>query len=243
VKLTTTAHSGVFFFPFFYSASREKQGKAFLFVREHRGERMAFSEFKTIAEVQERYKIAYKEDVFIPERDALPSVVFMEDFEFNKKNIDIFTSEASRSEVVISPLLREMYKKYCEKYSFWIQKSISFDEVLTGTPDYIFSKKSSLGKTVLEVPLVIVVEAKRNDFEQGWGQCLAELVAAQKMNENAERPVYGVVTDGNLWQFGCLRGKIFTRDTGNFTIDHLGRLYGALDFLAELAGQDEACEA
>jgi hypothetical protein len=38
-----------------------------------------------------------------------------------------------------------------------------------------------LGKTVLEAPMVIVVEAKKNDFEQGWGQCLAELAASQKL--------------------------------------------------------------
>ena len=29
-------------------------------------------------------------------------------------------------------------------------------------------------------PLIICVEAKKNDFEQGWGQCLAELVAGPK---------------------------------------------------------------
>jgi hypothetical protein len=36
--------------------------------------------------------------------------------------------------------------------------------------------KSELGKKVLESPLLAVVEAKKNDFEQGWGQCLAESV-------------------------------------------------------------------
>ncbi|MCI5138412.1 MAG: hypothetical protein D3922_08345 [Candidatus Electrothrix sp. AR1] len=200
---------------------------------------MSFSEFKNISEVQALYKIKYEEGLFLSGAEQMPSLAFMEDFEFSKENIDIFTSESSRSEIIISPLLREMYKKHCEKYSFWIQKGISFDEVLTGTPDYMFSKKSSLGKTVLEVPLVIIVEAKKNDFEQGWGQCLAELVAAQKINEDAERPVYGVVTDGNLWQFGRLRRDVFTRNTENFTVDHIAKLYGALEFLAGLVEQDE----
>lgn len=200
---------------------------------------MSFSEFKNIAEVQALYKIKYEEGVFLSGAEQMPSVGFLEDFAFSKENIDIFTSESSRSEIIISPLLREMYKKHYEKYSFWIQKGISFDEVLTGTPDYMFSKKSPLGKTVLEVPLVIIVEAKKNDFEQGWGQCLAELVAAQKINEDTERPVYGVVTDGNLWQFGRLRRDVFTRNTENFTVDHLARLYGALEFLAGLVEQDE----
>ena len=134
-----------------------------------------------------------------------PSEAFLSDFQFSKENIDIFTSEASRSELIISPLLRELYKKHSQDYSFWIQKNISYDSTLSGTPDYIFAKRSSLGKTVLETPIVVVVvEAKKNDFEHGWGQCLAELVASQKINDDATFPVYGIVTDGNLWQFGRL---------------------------------------
>jgi hypothetical protein len=203
--------------------------------------KMAFSDFKSISEVQERYNIKYEEGLFLAPDETMPSAEFIRDFEFSKENIDIFTSEASRSEIIISPMLREMYKKHCRKYSFWIQKGISFDAVLTGTPDYIFSRRSPLGKTVLEAPLVIVVEAKKNDFEQGWGQCLAELVAAQKINQDAERAVYGVVTDGNLWQFGRLRRDVFTKNAANFTVDHLAKLYGALECVVELVEQEDVC--
>ncbi len=200
---------------------------------------MAFSDFKNISEVQKRYKIKYEEASFILDKEINPSQSFIEDFEFNKKNIDIFTSEASRSEIIISPMLREMYKNHCDNYSFWIQKSISFDEMLSGTPDYIFSKKSSLGKTVLETPIVVVVEAKKNDFEQGWGQCLAELIASQKINGNPQRSVYGIVTDGNLWQFGRLKLDIFTKNEENYTIDSISKVYGALEFLANLVEQED----
>ena len=198
---------------------------------------MSFSEFKNIAEVQQLYNIKYQEESFIDAKELALSKAFLEDFEFNKANINLFTSEASRSELIISPLLREIYKRHYDKYSFWIQKSISFDKLLTGTPDYIFSKKSALGKTVLEKPLLIVIEAKKNDFEQGWGQCLAELVALQKINQDSEHVVYGVVTDGNLWQFGCLTEDVFCQNPENFTIDKLEKLFGALECLAKLAEQ------
>lgn len=190
---------------------------------------MAFSDFKTIADVQKRYKIKYAEVNFIVSQELSPPETFLKDFEFSKENIDIFTSEASRSEIIISPLLREVYKNHYRGYSFWIQKSIAYDETLSGTPDYIFSQRSELGKTVLEKPIVIVVEAKKNDFDQGWGQCLAELVASQKINDNSQRAVYGIVTDGNLWQFGRLIADTFTKNSENFTIDKLPRLYGALE--------------
>lgn len=200
---------------------------------------MAFSEFKTIADVQKKYQIEYREDRFILAREISPPETFLQDFEFCKQHIDIFTSEASRSEIAISPLLREVYKKHYTKYSFWIQKNMTYDSVLSGTPDYILSKKSALGKTVLEQPIVIIVEAKKNDFEQGWGQCLAELVAAQKLNDNPQKSVYGVVTDGNLWQFGKLLACRFTQNIENFTIDKLSKLYGALEYLIQLVERDD----
>ena len=188
---------------------------------------MSFSDFNNIADVQKQYKIKYQAENFISPKAIQLADKFLEDFEFCKRNIDIFTSEVSRSEIIISPLLREVYKKHYVRYSFWIQKSIAYDEVLCGTPDYIIATKSELGKTVLERPIIIVVEAKKNDFEQGWGQCLAELVAAQKLNENPQKSVYGIVTDGNLWQFGKLRADEFIKNAENFTIDNLSHLYGA----------------
>jgi len=195
---------------------------------------MAFSDFKSVAEVQQKYQIKYKEETFILPQELDPPDHLVKDFKFSKENIDIFSSEASRSEILISPLLREVYKNYYEKYSFWIQKGIVYDEILSGTPDYIISEKSELGKTVLEKPIVIIVEAKKNDFEQGWGQCLAELVASQKLNEDPEYPIYGIVTDGNLWQFGQLETQNFAQNPENFTIDKLPRLYGALNYIFQL---------
>jgi hypothetical protein len=195
---------------------------------------MAFSNFKSIADVQEKYPVKYAENIFITPQKAELSDSFITDFQFNQENIDIFTSEASRSEIIISPLLREVYKKYYSKYSFWIQKSITYDEILSGTPDYIIATKSPLGKTFLEKPIVMVVEAKKSDFEQGWGQCLAELIAAQKINKDELHPVYGIVTDGNLWQFGKLEKDVFVKNIENYTIDKLSLVYGALNYMMEL---------
>ena len=60
---------------------------------------------------------------------------------------------------------------------------------------------------MLGSPIIVVVEAKRSDFIEGWGQCLAGLVAAQKINDDNAIPVYGIVTDGALWEFGKIRGE------------------------------------
>ena len=116
----------------------------------------------------------------------------------------------------------------------WIDESLAYDETLTGTPDYFIATKSELGGRILGTPLIIVVEAKKNDFEVGWGQCLAELIAAQKINaqkikEHVAFPVYGIVTDGMMWQFGKLVGDTFTENLTPFSLGDMPRLFGAID--------------
>ena len=197
---------------------------------------MAFSDFKTIPEVQERFGIRYSEtDFFVVEDTLSPSEQFLQELEFTRQHINIFGSEAARCEAVIFPVLREVYKGYAEHYALWIKESMVYDEMLNGTPDYLIATKSELGKLIVGTPLIILVEAKKNDFEQGWGQCLAELVAAQKINNDVDFPVYGIVTDGTLWEFGQLVGDIFTRNITNFTLTNLSVLFGAVDFVFKAA--------
>ena len=58
---------------------------------------------------------------------------------------------------------------------------------------------------------------------------MAELVAAQKINDDTAFPVYGIVTDGTLWQFGRLIGDTFTQNRTDFTWANLPALFGAVD--------------
>lgn len=192
---------------------------------------MAFSDYKTIAQVQEEYNIKYLEADFIEIADLKPSDLFVKEFEFSEQNMDIYTSESSRCENIIYPVLREVYKSFIDKYTLWSHKSITYDAKLNGTPDYLFSTRSELGKTVLGFPIVIVVEAKKNDFSEGWGQCLAELIAVQKLNKAEELPVYGIVTDGELWQFGKLVSDKFTKSKLRITITDLDKIFGTISFL------------
>ena len=192
---------------------------------------MAFSDFKNISQAQKEFSIRYEEENFIQAEEVELSPNFKAEIEFSLENIDVFTSEAARTEVIIFPILREVYKRYNDTYSLWIQKPITYNERLTGTPDYLIATKSALGKTVLETPLVVIAEAKKNDFEQGWGQCLAELIAAQKINLNDRFAVYGIVTDGKLWEFGKLVENTFTKNIESYTVDHLPKLFGVLNFI------------
>ncbi|NOT59223.1 MAG: hypothetical protein HOP19_03250 [Acidobacteria bacterium] len=192
---------------------------------------MAFSDYKNISQVQKEFGIKFQEENFIVAEKLDPTPNFLTEFEFTRENIDVFTSEASRTDLIITPILREVYKRFHEQYSFWIQKALTYNDKLNGTPDYMIATRSALGKTVLDLPLVVIVEAKKNDFEQGWGQCLAELFAAQKINNDSVTPVYGIVTDGELWKFGKLAGDTFTSNLEGYTVGDLGELFGAVNFI------------
>jgi hypothetical protein len=204
---------------------------------------MAFSDFKKISEVQEKFRIRYSANDFFEVEETKPSEQFLQDFEFSMQHINVFSSEASRCEAVIFPILREVYKKYADSYALWIKEPITYDETLNGTPDYLISTKSELGITVVGTPLIMLVEAKKNDFEQGWGQCLSELVAAQKINDDPSFPVYGIVTDGTLWEFGRLVNDTFTRNRTNFTLANLPILFGAIDSVFKEATEVPVCES
>ncbi len=200
---------------------------------------MAFTDFQSPDEVQKAYQIKYVEEDFLVITPVSSPEHFVQEFAFNNAYFDIFSSEASRCENVIYPILREVCKKYVDRYSLWSHKSIAADSILSGTPDYIIAKRSELGKNVLGRPLVLVAEAKQNDFTKGWGQCLAELVAAQKLNNNAQQTVYGIVTDAEVWHFGKLEGKVWTRNQTRTKIDELENVFGALYAVMELAVSKE----
>ena len=197
---------------------------------------MACSDFKVISEVQEKFRITYTIRDFIGAEETLsPSDQFLQEFEFCMEHINVFASETSRCEAVIFPVLKEIYKGYTDRYTLWSGKPITYDETLRGTPDYFIATRSELGLSVVGKPLIILVEAKKNDFEQGWGQCLAELVAAQKINDDPDVSVYGIVTDGTLWQFGRLVGDAFIQNRTNFTLDNLPVLFGAVNSVFKAA--------
>ena len=62
-------------------------------------------------------------------------------------------------------------------------------------------------------------EASRENFTEAWAQTLAEMYAAQKINEANQFPVetiYGITTNGLQWEFGKLTGNQFYRTTSAY---------------------------
>ncbi len=109
-------------------------------------------------------------------------------------------SEAAISEFLIAPILREIWKHYDDVLLLCSHVALTVGEEFDGYPDYLFTKRTALG-LVRDKPYVLVVEAKKDDFEGDWRQCLAAMLAAQKINGNEQVILQGAVSNGEVWQF------------------------------------------
>ena len=205
------------------------------------GDTMSFSDFKTIDQVQKQFNIALQQQSIIQPQSVNPSAAFTENLEFDMQNIDI-RDEAARREIIIYPLLREIFRHHADRLSLFSHRPLVVEQTtddngqasngkLSGVPDYLVSTRSPLGRTVMGKPLLIVVEAKRDDFELGWAQCLAELIAAQRYDESDAIPVYGIVINGDAWEFGKLTQQTLLREPGVFPLRDLNELLGAVKYI------------
>ena len=152
-------------------------------------------------------------------------------FDQKLKNTDYSVSEASICENLIYPVLKETWKSFLSHFYLWSHPTWYVDEVLSGIPDYLFTQPTKYGKAVLGAPVLITVEAKKDNFQEGWGQCAAAMIAAQKLNANNQITIYGIVSNGETWEFAYLEGDRITKNIIGYSIFELHKLYEALHFV------------
>jgi hypothetical protein len=195
---------------------------------------MAFAnKLKTLGEVLLAYRLYHQKEAFKFTHRRVAAKKWVEELRFDLENIPFDASEATIREVVIFPLVRLAWKPYSEYFTIWGHKAISADEILNGTPDYIIAKNSEYGRIVFESPYIAVVEAKMDDFTGGWAQCALEMLAIQKINKNQELPVFGIVTNGETWQFARLDDSNFIEFQQSFTLDNINGILSALTTMLE----------
>jgi hypothetical protein len=130
-------------------------------------------------------------------------------------------SEKARSEWIISPVLTAVRRLLDRQISLFSGEDFTVDPSigLNGTCDFLISK--SLSQLEIQAPVVIIIEAKKENLNGGLGQCIAEMVAAQKFNaaNNVNIPIiFGSVTSGTTWKFLKLEGNAVTIDITEYPL-------------------------
>ena len=141
------------------------------------------------------------------------------------------SSEKARSELIIAPVLLELWRMTGQQIGFF--SGILFDvdktQGLDGFCDFILTRTPR--QLFIEAPVVMLVEAKNEDMKRGYGQCLAEMVAAQRFNAldgHGNNTVYGAVTTGERWKFLELEGTTARIDSEDYYLEHIGKIVGIL---------------
>ena len=192
---------------------------------------MSFSNYKDIGEVLQEFQITYTEANFMGETAFSIPDYFREDLAFMMREAVVDNLEFAVCENLIYPVLKEVWKSYYTKFVLWSHKSLTYDQNLCGFPEYILTKRSPLGKFVFGKPYFLLVEAKQDKFDEGWAQCLAEMVAAQRLNNELHVIIFGIVSNGKDWEFGKLEETVFTKNINRYLIEELDRLFAAVNYV------------
>ena len=145
-------------------------------------------------------------------------------------------TEKARSELIVADVLFELLEHFNQGISLFsgIEFNVDAEVGLTGVCDFLISK--SPDQLSLQAPVIILVEAKKEDLTAGLGQCIAEMLAAQRFNAEKGNDiplVYGTTTSGTDWRFLKLEGSKLHIDTAAYQIVQCSKILGILASMVE----------
>ena len=140
-------------------------------------------------------------------------------------------TEKARSEMIVANVLIELREHFDRHISLFsgIDFSVDVEGGLTGVCDFLVSLSPS--QFFLEAPIITLVEAKNAEPKLGLGQCVAEMLAAQRFNQEKENnipSIYGATTTGTEWQFLKLKGQKLHIDMADYQIAECDKVLGIL---------------
>ncbi len=161
-----------------------------------------------------------------------PSAFFHERLKRMTKVFDLQNYEESKK-LIIDAICEEVLQEF--KYlKLWKGAPLS-DNCTSGYVDYLMAEQ----KAYMEAPFLCIVEAKKDDFEKGLAQCLPEMKACQFNNQTHGQilDVYGIVTNGQGWQFYklALDGGVYGSDL--YAIGNLPQVLGILHYVFQQCEQ------
>ncbi len=193
---------------------------------------MAYSDF-SLAQLVRTFKLELKEgkilfpDVAPVQPSTLLRTVLDEQVPLA---MDIHTEKA-RSELIVIPILVELRRRSLGRVGLFsgVEFSVAPEQGLNGICDYLISQAPE--QLFIRAPVLAVVEAKNDNIKSGFGQCAAEMLAAQMFNQREDEKsgaVYGAVTTGTAWRFLRLDGSELTIDRPEYHIERVDQILGIL---------------
>lgn len=192
---------------------------------------MSYSDFKTLNQIKKELGIAIQaaNELYLDIAPAELTPWFVETMGKAYTKAVRINTESARQALIVDHVLMEL--NHHAEISFFLGNVFNVDSSkgLTGNPDGIISRSDS--QLYITAPVVVMVEAKKSDLGSGLAQCIAEMEAARLFNQqegNDIPTVYGVVTDGVLWQFLSLRDNTAVIDSYLYPFGDGAQIVGIL---------------
>ena len=193
---------------------------------------MAYSSF-TLSKVSRAFhlELVQKRGIFAGSEPVEPSAELTTLLERHLPFALTMGTEKAKSEMIVAPVLVELCLHFDNRVSLFsgIDFNVDVESGLTGVCDFLVSLSPQAFD--LEAPAIILVEAKRDSLTDGLGQCVAEMVAAQRFNADAGNDipcVYGATTSGFNWLFLKLTGKTLSIDMTPYQLAQCAKILGIL---------------
>ena len=193
---------------------------------------MAYSNF-TLDTAQEAFELEETDaaGIFADFESLVPSELLTAVLARNIPLATAIGTEKAKSEMIVADVLVELREQLEHRISLFsgIDFNVDPENGLVGVCDFVVSL--SPRQFSLKAPVIILVEAKNDNLEIGLGQCVAEMVAAQRFNAekgNNIPCIYGATTSGTEWRFLKLEGKQLYIDMSVYQIERCDKILGIL---------------
>jgi hypothetical protein len=193
---------------------------------------MAYGDF-TLEKVKKNFSldIIEKSDIFADIKELKASENLKSILNYSIPVALASNSKKARSEMIIAPILLELKRQWEDQINLFsgVDFTVDLEKGLNGICDFIITKSSE--KLIITAPIVIIVEAKKENITGGFGQCIAEMIAAQIFNQQIENPpqkIYGVVTTGSIWQFLQIETQTISIDLREYYLNNVNQILGIL---------------
>jgi len=192
---------------------------------------MSYSDFKSLDQINKELGLIIKatSELYIDVEPVELSQWFIDTMKMAYIKAIRINTESSRQALIVDHVLMELNQHV--NISFFLENAFNVDsnKGLTGNPDAIISNSDN--QLYITSLVAVLVEAKKSDLGSGIAQCIAEMEAARIFNEREANNIpiiYGVVTDGTLWQFLSLEDNIATIDSYLYPFGNGGKIVGIL---------------
>lgn len=202
---------------------------------------MAFSDYRkyTASELQKIFQVEIKphEDLFQQFRpgekqydDVQSDMIKMS----SRLRLSKFDNEATRGSLLVSRVLWTAGERY--RLGVFFEPLVSVqDRLPLELPHQLngaYDGAVSLDEIDCVSPIISVVEVKRSSLSDGLGQCLAEMYAT--LYAFHQEQVYGIITDGEVWEFLRLAHGVLSVDAQNYYIKNVADIVDRIGYIATM---------